>query len=301
MRRSANPLGIGLTSMALLISTVGAGQWQALRDISGTATVDVLVKGKSRSYVRLTADAPLSLTVQGPGRLRIVSRAELPPGGGQVVSYRVRVAEAGAVLREQTTESSPASKASLKGQESVICKSRTFTVEIPDGAHSIVLTPSGTPSVLVRLLFSGPRSKEMPMVSLTPVEAARSVTVSEGEKLIPYYSVLSGKPVRLRVVGPTTLELTARLDFDASMRGAQTYRLGISSDGRHLRTVEFRTTKSLTANYTDLKNRVASKLGRVVLPVGNGTHDMSVELIAPKKGSAEIHARISQPSVGNEE
>ncbi len=85
------------------------------------------------------------------------------------------------------------------------------------------------------------------------------------------------------------------------MRGTQVYQLLISENGRRLREVEFRTTKAATATYTDLKDRVASKVDRIVLPVPQGTHEILVELSKPSKGSAEIHARIPQPSVGTEE
>lgn len=65
--------------------------------------------------------------------------------------------------------------------------------------------------------------------------------------------------------------------------------------------MEFRTNKATTASYTNLKDRVPSKFDRLMLPIGNGTHEISVELLAPAGGAAEIHARIPQPTVGNEE
>ncbi len=103
------------------------------------------------------------------------------------------------------------------------------------------------------------------------------------------------------MVGPTALDLVARLDFDATMRGPQIYRLGILEGARRLREIQFRTTKATTAAYADLKDRVPSKYDRVRIPVGDGTHEITVTLLAPARGSAEIHARIPEPSVGNEE
>ena len=91
---------------------------------------------------------------------------------------------------------------------------------------------------------------------------AGAVTVTEGEKSIAYYSVMPGKPVKLRVVGPTTLDLLARLDFGDTMRGVQTYRLVLSEGGRKFRELEFRTTKATTARYSELKDRVPSKFDR---------------------------------------
>jgi hypothetical protein len=138
-------------------------------------------------------------------------------------------------------------------------------------------------------------------VSLTPIKAPRSVSVIEGEKSIAYYSLMPGQPVVLRVVGPSTLDCLTRLDYDATMRGAQAYRLRIVERGRTLRTVDFRTTKSGGATYAELKDRVPSRYDRFSLPVGNGLHEIEVHLVKPANGSAEIHARIPEPSVGNTE
>jgi len=297
----AKRIGCLCALLTALPSFVAAASWDPIENLPGTRPASVEVNGKSRHYFRVSPGTPLSIALQGPGRLRVVSRAELPEGANRVVSYRVLVAEGDRVLKEQPTESSPASGARLEGNGGVLCKSRSMIVDVPEGSHRVSLSVSGPPSVLVRLLFAAPLRDKTQMISITPVDAARSVTVSEGEKLIPYYSALPGKPVRLRVVGPASLELTTRLDFDSTMRGVQAYRLSLSRSGRRFREVAFKTTKSTTARYTDLQDRVPSKLDRVVLPIGDGTQDLSVELIEPRKGSVEIHARIPQPSVGNEE
>jgi len=155
--------------------------------------------------------------------------------------------------------------------------------------------------VLVRLLLSSPARGEARMISITPVEAPRSVTLSEGERLIPYYTTFPGKPIKIRIVGPTSLELSTRLDFDATMRGIHTYRIAVSELGNRIREAAFQTTKTTTASYTDLKDRSASKLSRVVIPLGAGVHELNVELLEPKNGSAEVHARIPEPSVGSAE
>jgi len=233
--------------------------------------------------------------------LKVISRAEVLPGlKAAVVPYRVSMREGTRIVKEQATESSVTDQAVLHGGSDV-CKSRTFTWAIPAGAHRIRFTETGAPGVLVRLMVSNASAASQTMISITPIEAPRTVTVSEGEKMIPYYSVLPGKPVRWRIVGPTRLELAARLDFDPTMRGPQVYRLAVVEEGKKPREYSFQTTKATTALYADLKDRVASKLDRIVVELGAGTHELSVVLRAPASGSAEIHARIPEPSTGEEE
>ena len=131
--------------------------------------------------------------------------------------------------------------------------------------------------------------------------AARSVSVVEGEKSVTYYSVLPGRPVKLRIVGPTSLELLTRLEYDATMRGTQTYRLRLTERGSTLRDLQFKTTKATTASFAGLADRTPSKFDRVRLAFGEGLHEVTVELIQPAAGAADVHARIPMPMVGNEE
>ncbi len=137
------------------------------------------------------------------------------------------------------------------------------------------------------------------MVSLTPIDAAGSVNLSEGEKLIPYYTVAAGRPVRIRVIGPSVLELSSRLDFDATMRGMRAYRLRLTEQGRTLRVMTFRTTKAIAASYENVRNRIPSKVGVARIPVGSGTHELAVELLTPARGTARVHVRIPAPSIGS--
>jgi len=288
-------------TLLLIAVPAHAARWQAIERIAGHAPLSVLVQEKERIYFLITPESPLTLTVEGPGRLRLVSRAEVPRGVSRPISYKLRIDEGGKIRKEQVTESSAADGVKLGDSESAMCKSRNLAVDVTGGSHLLTVSVTGAMAVLVRPLFSGPKRDEAKMISITPVEAARSVTVSEGERLIPYYTIFPGKPVKFRIVGPTSLELSTRLDFDATMRGTQGYRVAVTEGGERIREDKFKTTKATTAMYTDLHDRSASKLDRIVIPLSDGVHEISVELLSPPKGSAEIHARIPQPTVGSQE
>ena len=298
-RPAALPIAT-LVTAALLISTAAtAGKWDAIEQLPGQTPVSVSVEGNSRVYFRVVPGHPLTLPIDGPSRLRIVTRAELPDAKA-IVSYTVTVSDAGRELGRNVTESSASDRTSIPGQRAIIGKSRRMNVDVPAGHHTLSLAATGAP-VLVRLQRAAPASGEEPTVSLTPIEALRSVLVTEGEKTIPYYTVVPGKPVRLRVVGPTTLDVISRLDFGPAMRGTQSYRLRISEGSTTLRQVQYQTTKATTASYGGVPDRVPSKFDRVRLVIPQGLHAIAVDLVLPPNGTAQIHARIPQPTVGGEE
>jgi len=294
-------LTVFLVAAACAAAPAAAANWEPIEKLPGCTPVVLRVKEKERVYFRVTPPAPLVVSMQGPVRLRVISRAEFTPGSPPVVSYRLRAASGDVALNLIATETSASDRARLIEGGAPVGKSRRMVLDVPAGKHAVALSAEGVPSVLVRLMRGPAAPGPEPLVSLTPVGAPRSVSLSEGEKTIAYYSVLPGEPVRLRVAGPTTLDLAARLDYDSTMRGTQIYRLGLSEKGQRLRVLDFRTTKAASARYTELTDRAPSKLNRAHVRISKGLHEISVELLLPKQGAAEVHARIPQPTVGNEE
>ena len=291
-----------LSALALLaVRPVFAGTWEAIERLSGEAPQTVMVDGNPRVYFRVTPDHPLLVPVDGPARFRMTSRAEFAKGKNAIVSYTLRVLEGTREIEHQDTETALSSRVKGEASDAGVGKSRRMTVDVPAGRHELRVVVEGASAVLVRMHTAGAAGGEAPTVSLTPVDAWRSVIIVEGEKSIPYYSTKAGSPVKLRLVGPTTLSFITRLDFDATMRGTVGYRLAISENGRRLREVDFKTSKANAASYSNLADRVPSKFDRFTMPFGGGTHEILVELVAPPGGVAEIHARIPQPSVGKEE
>lgn len=291
-----------LSLLALLAAQPAfAGQWEAIERLAGETPQAVSVDGSARVYFRVVTGRSLRVPIDGPARLRLTSRVEFPRGKDGIVSYTLRVMEGSREIEHQDEETAPSPRARASVAGGGVGKSRRMTVDVPAGHHELSVVSEGVPAVFVRLHQTGGISGEAPTVTLTPVDAWRSVIVVEGEKSIPYYSAKAGKPVKLRLVGPTTLSFITRLDFDAAMRGTVGYSLAITEKGRRLREVVLKTTKATTASYSNLSDRVPSKFDRFTLPFGEGAHEILVELISPPGAVAEIHARIPQPSVGGEE
>jgi len=278
-----------------------APAWTGLNAIPTEKPVKVVVEGESRIYFRVTPQHPLAVEITGPTRLRIVSRVELASAPKGKTAYGVQVTDGKRLIGSQQTETEPSDDASLPRSDTRLGQSRQLIVNVKSGARALKIAARGERPVLVRLLTSSPDKSGGETVSLTPVAAARSVSLRDAEKLIPYYSVLPGRPVRFRVIGPTTLELLSRLDFDETMRGTQSYRFRVTDGTARPKEYEFKTTKALTATWEGLPDRIPSKFRRLGLPVTQGTHEISVELLKPKGGSLEIHARIPELAVGNTE
>ncbi len=287
-----------LAMLGLAITAAAAG-WESIEKLPGHDAVTVTVRKRPRTYFRLTPRAPLTVTVSGPARLRVISRAVLTERPEGEAAYQIVALEGEQALRAADERAGAARGVKAEGV-AALGAGRRMIVEVPAGTHAIRLVLTGLREVLVRLQRAEPARAPIEWVSLTPVRASRSVSVIEGEKSIAYYSILPDRPVVLRVVGPSTLDCITRLDYEPAMIGAQAYRLRVVEHGRTLRTLDFHTTKSGAATYTGLEHRVPSKFDRFSLAVGGGLHEIEFHLVRPARGSAEIHARIPAPSVGNQ-
>ena len=295
---------VGAATLAFAVTPAGAAspRWESIETVAGHAPVTVMVKDNARIYFRVTRKAPIVVPVDGPAVLRVVSRVELATGSGEAVSYRLTAIENGKEIDRAETESSVADRARIASGTAAIGKSRRWTIDIPRGRHAISIHLDGTESALLRLQRGSARgAAEAPMVTLTPVDAPRSVSVSEGEKTIPYFTTFAGRPVRFRVVGPVTVQFTTRLDFDPSMRGTQNYAVRVREGTRTLRDFAFKTTKAVAAVYSNLPDRVPSKYDRARVDVPAGTHEILLELVRPVGGAAEVHGAIPEPVTGGEE
>jgi hypothetical protein len=296
MRRALRLALVCLTALGAAVPS-RAERWESIESLPGRKAETVNVAGKPRAYFRLTPRAPLTVTIAGPAGLKVISRAVLAGRGDQHVAYRIVALEGRQPLAAVDHEAAASPEARTRGV-AALGRSQHMVVRVPEGTHAIRLELDGSPAVLVRLQRTAPAEA---WVSLTPVRAARNVAVIEGQQSIEYYSALRGRPVVLRVVGPTTLDLMTRLDFDATMRGTQSYRLSLDERGQALREVEFHTARATTASYANLPEHVPSRFDHLSLEVGAVLHEIEVRLVTPATGAAEVHARIPQPAVGNTE
>ena len=280
--------------------SAGLAKWRAIEDIPGSTLVQLNVQGESRVYFAATGQKPLKLSVEGPTDLKLVSRLKL--GRTQAVSsYALRVLASGKLIATQQTETGPSQASPLSGDDFVPAKSRTFEFHVPAGVHEITFKPDGSSTVFLRLFkpWEGPGGARERMVSLTPISPSRTVTLIEGEKQILYYTVTGKEKADFRVIGPTPVQVLARLDFSPSMRGSQRYVLTASLGERGLPPYVLQTTKATAASYRERPDVVPSKYDTFTLDVPAGVHVLSLRLTSPTGGAGEVHVRIPRGALDN--
>src|SRR5262245_22933915 len=126
-------LVIVLACLLLPNHPAGAATWESYERLPGSPPLRVRVRDQERTYFRLTSEKPLVVPVDGPGRMRVITRVEMSSGNAGVVRYDVRATEGTALLEQLSTESSEASEVGLVGGGMHLGKSRRMTFDVPAG------------------------------------------------------------------------------------------------------------------------------------------------------------------------
>lgn len=266
-------------------------------------SISVFVGGKEKKYYILTKSGPFKIEVDGPAKVEILTRLSLPRDDKRVERYSIKVKEGSDVVKEYVT-SSERSDASYADPKYVPAKSRKFTLVVPEGSHAyeFSLLDTALPEAALRLTATAERREKLAgkTVRLEPLSYDRVATAVVMEKLITYYVCSKEKTVQLRVVGPTQLEIAARLNYDTKMQGAQTYTLTVWEGAQKVSTRSFTTTKALGVEYQDWKEVVPGKIDVMSLAVKAGEHIYQIRLDQSDARSVSLKFSIPEKDLKNE-
>lgn len=276
-----------------------AGKPVSLVPAGGNA-VKVTVGKKEQTYYSLVSSGRLRLKVDGPGKLTVMSRVVLPAGGKTGVEYAVALREKGEIAGRQKT-SSDRSDAVLSGG-GTLGKLRKMPVRVPPGTHTyeLSLDNAGGASAVVKVQFEAGKHS-VSRVSLQALSYNRVATAVVKEKLLTYYVSTKDRAAHLRVIGPTRLKVTTRLNYDASMKGGQKYGVGVWEGEKRIALKSLKTSKALAVSYQDWKDVVPGKSATFTLAVPSGEHHYAFRLEEGVGRSVSLRFSIPKKDLKNEQ
>jgi hypothetical protein len=305
MIRSAkhtSSLFLGMITALLSFQTAFSGRTFALKPIDGKA-VSVSVDGKNLNYYLLSKTHPLKLKVDGPVKVKIQTRLSIPAAHSIIEKYSIKVTEKGGVIKLQST-STERSDASYHNSKFIPGKIRKFTLAVPEGSHMYEFSLENTNLTEAVLKFSSiskGKTENKGRITLEPLSYEKVVTAFVKENIITYYVSSKENNVQLHIIGPTRLQVISRLNFDATMKGSQTYALAIYEKGNRVLLEPLSTTKSLGISYTEWKIVVPGKTNKVFLDVPRGEHTYAFVLEETAAHSVSMTFSIPKKDLDNEE
>jgi len=260
----------GIIVICLILIAVAADAkkvtWKLLEDLKGTE-VDLIIGDKRCSYYQFDKKTPVSVTLQGPTRLKIRTRLGLPDGLQDEIKYKVRVTEDKRRAKEFSIATQKSNVVSFPEKRLGITESKSIYISVAPGAHTYTLQLL-EPKEAVGYVRFYKQLRKLKYIPFAPQSYHSIEIVTAKEKERQYYRATKDKVVKAEVLGPTKLKVTTRLGFTPKMKGEQTYGIEVF-DGREKREYAFKAKKSDVASYGD---RICSVGRTFIVKVPKGRH-----------------------------
>jgi len=281
-----------LLSMGVMAQSGGKPKY--LKPTNFQKRVATVTSGKTRNYYSLHTVKPSVITVNGPGKLRVISRGRFKPATGDKIKYEIfYTVDAGARKSALVNAAERSKNATyVNGTLGVPAQNREFEIVLERGTHTIefLLKDSIVP-VAVRYVFVPSKPKKQEWMAFSPLQPSEPVDLISKESTVTYYRFSDGKPLKIEVNGPAELRVMTRLEMQYQMKGKIDYRVQVKENNMVLNTYQLSSDRSEMAAYKDRKDVVPGKAREFVIDVPKGKHVF--EINSPDKNT--VLGRIMLP------
>lgn len=257
--------------------------WNSFKPDKSPSPVGVLVMGKRLSYYPLKKGDEILLTIEGPTQLRVLSRIEFGMETGGEKSYYLRYESKNGQKGKFRRVTTASHTAVLADNPSVhLGTSRSVYVKVPSGKHTYRFYVGSKSSYRLYLRFYERKSSvetKSDHLAFAPSRFDQAVTLIVNEEEITYYRAGGQDSLELSVIGPTTIKVLSRLEFDPSMFADQKFRIQVWEDGAVKHIYPLRSKPSEVAEYHDISEKVVGKGARFFIEVPRGKHEYRFEVL----------------------
>jgi hypothetical protein len=298
MRRLLIPIGVIAALAVLVVVEAAAADWKSFRPADHSGKTSISVEGKERTYYRFSADEPLAFSVDGPTRIKILTRVRVP-NNLDSVEYGVSISRDGVHVETVEKEAYPKDGAFYIAfnnfRPGVI---RRVYIDVPTGRHGYEIAATGRHAVDARL-FESADSKPS-LASIAPRDYESVETLYYRDKELTYYLLTKDVPVVLDLVGPTTVKVNTRLLYDATMLGEQTYVIGVRKGDEPECLYRIDAEPSETVVMRDRTDIIPGALRHFLLEVPRGVHSYQFRLVDTVAGGLAVKFYIPRGDLTNE-
>lgn len=250
-------------------------QWTRITPQKYDKKVTLRISEKNRTYFELRKDSEIELHLSGPTKLSVISRVQIPSSRSeQRYSYMLQRDDGEWIKYSQRDE--VATHVHLKQDDSKrISNSKKRVFEIPAGSHTYVfrLPKKSSRRAFLRFhLRKGDMGAPIKTVAITPQDSSKAVELIVGEEITTYYRLQKDNPVNLTLIGPASLKILTRLEYNSTMRGQQNFRVRVFEDDSIKSTYSLNSQKSDVCRYKEPLGLVPSKAEKLLLDIPAGEH-----------------------------
>ena len=257
--------------------------WLPIKPDQAPPPVKILVLGRQLNYYPLDPGSTIELTVQGPETLRVLSRVEFGKDTTDEKSYYLRYERGDGKKGHIGFKTTAVAGANLADNPAVhVGNARNAYIEVPAGQHVYKFSRESKDKDKLYLRFYHPTSDpetQAQNVAFSPAKYSAAVNLIVKEEQNTYYRVGPQDSVTVSVIGPTTMQVLTRLEFDATMVTDQRFLIRVYEDGRPKQIIPFRSQPSDIADYRGRSDKVTGKADKLFVEVPRGKHEYTFEIL----------------------
>jgi len=258
--------------------------------------ITTISSGKARSYYALSTTEVSIINVQGPGILKVYTRAQFRPGETDLLRYTVLYTLDGGPQKTMAIKDAERSdKATYQdGTLGVPGELKTVEIELSRGSHTLEFKLKDiTFNVAARYVFTPAKLKKQEWMAFSPIQPSEPVDLISRESHTLYYRFSQAKPLKVEILGPTELRVLTRTENHYSMKGRINYRVQVRENGNVINTYQLNSKVSDVAVYKDIKDLIPGTACELVIYVPEGKH--IYELVPLDKDKSSLLGRILIP------
>lgn len=288
----------------LLILGISASSIQAqsdkkaryLKPTNFQKRVSHIIAEKSRYYYSLSTEKSSTISVRGPGILRILTRGRFDSTAGNSIKYELHYTidggEQGKVKMNGIERSGKA--VYLKSSLGVPGALADFEIELGRGYHTVEFTiKDKSVPVAARYKFTPVKEKKQEWIGYSPMQPSEPVDLISNEQIVHYHRFSKDKPLKINIIGPTELRVLTRIENHYQMKGRILYRLQLKENNKVLNTFQLSSRRSEVAVYKMNTELIPGKACEFVINVPKGNH--SYEIFPLDEDKSTILGRLLLP------
>ncbi len=167
-----------------------AGQSKYLRPTNFQEKVSIKVSGKSRTYYALSPEKGAIINIQGPGKLRVLTRAQFKSSTAKEMAYEIQYTIDGA--EQHIIELDNAGPSTIADYNDATIGTpgelKDFEIVLRRGYHNIefILMEDKIP-VAARYNFMPTKEKKQEWIAFCPLKPSEPVDLVSRESTVNYY------------------------------------------------------------------------------------------------------------------
>jgi hypothetical protein len=261
------------------LSAQNARKSRFIKPVNFQKRVTTVISEKNRYYYSINDEKASIINLQGPGKLRVLTRGRFVPGEKDRIKYRVVYSINGGEKQKYIISNVERSKKAtyLKGSLGVPGEMVDFDIPLERGYNTIELHIQNIDiPVAARYQFIPTKKKKQEWIAFSPDTPSKPVNIISRESKVTYYRFSETDPLFVDVNGPTELRILTRIENHYQMKGRIQYRIEVSENHKVINTYQLSSRRSEIAYYEDDKELVPGKACEFVIKVPEGKHKLKI-------------------------